>query len=54
MPEELDHSVHFLKIWKMTSKDFGGERSYLTDFEVYDERAVDLTNTIVDIYIGLK
>ena len=42
------------KIWKMTSKDFGGERSYLTDFEVYDERAADLTNTIVDIYIGLK
>lgn len=42
------------KIWGMTSEDLGGERSYITDFEVYDERAADLTNAVVDIYIGLK
>lgn len=29
-------------------------RSYRTDFELYDERAVDPQNGQVDIYIGLK
>lgn len=42
------------KIWTMTAKDFGSERAYLADFEVYDNRAKDPTNTILDIYIGLK
>lgn len=42
------------KIWNMSSEELGGERSYLTDFEVYDERAVDPKNSIIDIYIGIK
>lgn len=41
-------------IWKMTDNDFGGERRYSTDFEVYDERASDHSRVILDIYIGLK
>ncbi len=40
--------------WKMTPEDFGGNRSYIADFEVYDERSLDPQNTILDIYIGIK
>jgi predicted transcriptional regulator YdeE len=41
-------------IWKMTPNDFGGDRAYIADFEVYDQRAMDPDNTILDIYIGIK
>jgi len=42
-------------IWQLeTSHKLGGDRRYFTDFEVYDERAKDPLNTIVDVYIGLK
>lgn len=42
------------KIWTMTSAEFGNERAYIADFEVYDERALDHKNTVLDIYVGLK
>jgi predicted transcriptional regulator YdeE len=42
------------KIWQMDAPTIGGERSYIADFEVYDERAIDPENTVLDIYIGLK
>jgi predicted transcriptional regulator YdeE len=42
------------KIWSMSSDELGGTRSYKTDFEVYDERAHDPQNTVVDVYIGIK
>lgn len=41
------------EIWKMTSEDFGGKRSYIADFEIYDERALDHQNVTLDIYIGI-
>lgn len=41
------------EIWKMTPKDLGGQRNYCADFEVYDERAKDPQNTILDLYIGI-
>lgn len=41
-------------IWKMTDSDFGGKRRYHTDFEVYDERASDHDNIVMDIMIGLE
>jgi len=44
----------WMQIWKMATEDFGGKRSYVADFEVYDERALDPTNTVLDIYIGIK
>lgn len=40
-------------IWKMSDKDLGGKRNYLADFEVYDERASDHNNLVLDIYIGI-
>ena len=41
-------------IWKMNEHDLGGERSYIADFEVYDERSHDHNNVILDIYIGIR
>ncbi|MBY0273102.1 MAG: GyrI-like domain-containing protein [Alphaproteobacteria bacterium] len=41
-------------IWKMSPESLGGERRYHTDFEIYDERASNPPNTILDIYIGVK
>ncbi len=41
------------EIWQMTPKDLGGKRNYIADFEVYDERASDHQNIVLDIYIGI-
>lgn len=51
MPEVVRQP--WLKIWQMSPKELGGERTYLTDFEIYDERASDHQNIILDIYIGI-
>lgn len=42
------------KIWAMNPQKLGGERAYVADFEVYDERAADPQHTILDIMIGVK
>ncbi len=42
------------KIWNMNTAMLEGERAYIADFEIYDERSSDLNNAIVDIYIGIK
>lgn len=41
-------------IWAMSPEDLGGQRAYLADFEIYDDRARDPQQTILDIYVGLK
>lgn len=41
-------------IWQMTASDLGGERAFKADFEVYDERARDPLNMVLDIYIGIE
>ena len=41
-------------IWNMNSADFGGQRAYIADFEIYDERSIDPQNAVLDIYIGIK
>lgn len=42
------------KIWKKTPEELGGKRTYTADFEVYDDRALDPSNTVLDIYIGVN
>ncbi|MFS8564197.1 MAG: GyrI-like domain-containing protein [Rhabdochlamydiaceae bacterium] len=42
------------QIWQMTSTELGGTRSYISDFEVYDERSRDHQNIILDIYVGIQ
>lgn len=39
-------------IWQDSELD--KTRSYIADFEIYDERSKDLQNTTLDIYVGLK
>lgn len=51
MPEVVINA--WQQIWKMTPDDFGGRRAYQADFEIYDERAHDPSNAILDIYIGI-
>lgn len=41
-------------IWKMSGEDLGGQRKYRVDFEIYDERASDPNNTVLDIYLGIS
>jgi predicted transcriptional regulator YdeE len=41
------------EIWKMSPKELGGTRAFLADFEIYDERAADHQNLILDFFIGL-
>jgi predicted transcriptional regulator YdeE len=40
------------EVWKNT--DLESNRAYIADFEIYDERAMDRENTVLDIYIGIK
>jgi predicted transcriptional regulator YdeE len=42
------------QVWALSPEELRGERAYLADFEVYDERAADPKNTILDIYVGIK
>lgn len=51
MPNVVIHA--WQNIWQMSSQQLGGSRSYHTDFEVYDVRAKDHANVILDIYIGI-
>jgi predicted transcriptional regulator YdeE len=51
MPEVVVNA--WKNIWSLSPKELGGKRSYLTDFELYDERAADHTAIVLDIYIGI-
>lgn len=42
------------QIWAMSETDFDTKRRYISDFEIYDERAIDPNNTVIDIYIGVE
>lgn len=41
-------------IWAMTDEALGGKRRYAADFEVYDERAINSEQAVLDIYIGIE
>ena len=41
-------------IWAMGENDFGGKRKYIADFEIYDEKAANPSNALVDIYVGIS
>ena len=42
------------QIWNMSAEQLQGSRAYQADYEVYDQRAANPDNTVLDIYIGLK
>lgn len=41
------------KIWQMSPQGLGGKRNYLSDFELYDERAANPLSVVLDIHIGI-
>lgn len=42
------------EIRRMPPEKLGGKKAYKTDFEIYDERAADHQNIILDIYVGVE
>jgi len=40
-------------IWSLSPDDLGGEKSCKIDYEIYDERASDHANVVLDICIGM-
>ncbi len=38
----------------MSAEELDGKLAYLTDYEVYGERATDPTSAIVEIHLGLE
>lgn len=43
-----------IQAWQNIWDNSSLKRAYLTDFEVYDQRAQDPAKTICDVYIGVK
>jgi predicted transcriptional regulator YdeE len=44
----------WMRIWAVPKDAAGGDRSYSSDFEVYDQRAANPNSAQVDIYVGIK
>ena len=42
------------RVWATPKSELGGDRSYKTDFEVYDQRAQNPADAIVDLYVGVR
>ncbi len=42
------------KVWSTPASEMGGKRAFLADFEIYDERAADPQNAVVDVWVGIK
>ncbi len=55
-PGPLPQSViaAWQKIWFMNKDQIGGKRNYIADFEVFDERAQNPMNAVLDIYVGIE
>lgn len=43
-----------INLWQKIWQEFDGQRGYIADFELYDARAADPQNTVMDIYIGIQ
>ena len=44
----------WMRINSLPKSAVGGDRVYGADFEIYDQRAVDTQNSVVDVYVGIK
>lgn len=46
----------WIKIWNLPASEVGSDsnRTYKFDYEVYDQRAIDPKNSVVDVYLGIK
>ena len=51
--EEVIREV-WQRIWAMSEKELGGQRAFLCDYEIYDQRSADPENAQIDVYVGLR
>jgi predicted transcriptional regulator YdeE len=42
------------RVWTTPQKALGGERTYKADFEVYDKRAQNPADAVVELYVGVR
>jgi len=42
------------RIWSTVKSELGGDRAYVADFEVYDQRAANPRDAQVDVYVGIR
>jgi predicted transcriptional regulator YdeE len=42
------------RVWVTPKSALGGDRTYKADFEVYDQRAQDPADSVVDLYIAVR
>jgi len=42
------------RVWATPKSALGGDRSYKVDFEVYDQRAQNPADSVVDLYVAVK
>lgn len=42
------------RVWATPKNELGGDRTYKADFEVYDERARNPADAVVDLFIGIR
>ncbi|MFZ0731860.1 MAG: GyrI-like domain-containing protein [Candidatus Sulfotelmatobacter sp.] len=53
-PAQLVVPAVWMKINSLPKTAIGGDRTYRADYEIYDERARDPQNAVVDVYVGIK
>jgi predicted transcriptional regulator YdeE len=42
------------RVWATPKSALGGDRTYKADYEVYDQRAQNPADSVVDLYIGIR
>lgn len=42
------------RVWATPKNELGGDRNYKADFEVYDERARNPADAVVDLFVGIR
>jgi predicted transcriptional regulator YdeE len=42
------------RVWATPKNELGGDRTYKADYEVYDQRAQNPTDSVVDLYIAIR
>jgi predicted transcriptional regulator YdeE len=42
------------RIWSLRADELGGKRAFLTDYEIYDDRATNPADAVVEIRLGLE
>lgn len=42
------------KVWAAPKHELGGDRAYQTDFELYDQRAQNPADSVMEIHVGIK